>query len=166
MVCGHPNIAWSHLNARPDCVVHNTTAKQPHELFELKIVSPIPTGRAPLPTLGATFAFANTEPRLLSFIVGSPPTFQQAKYQDALRRGHVVTPLILELFGGFARHARHLIHRLALARDSRFLPDPVAAVSGTPSCSAFHTQFTSIALHSAVATQIAVYADYVVPSSR
>eukprot|EP00965_Chrysotila_dentata_P200834 6180205-Pleurochrysis_carterae.AAC.2 len=34
--------------------------------------------------------------------------------------------------------------------------------SGTPSFSAFHTQTISIALHSAVARQIAVYAGYVV----
>eukprot|EP00965_Chrysotila_dentata_P118383 3913219-Pleurochrysis_carterae.AAC.2 len=49
--------------------------------------------------------------------------------------------------------------------DSHLLPDPVATVSGNSSFSAFHTQSISIALHSAVARQIAVYADYVVPSS-
>eukprot|EP00965_Chrysotila_dentata_P126961 4200050-Pleurochrysis_carterae.AAC.1 len=44
-------------------------------------------------------------------------------------------------------------------------PDPAAAVSVTPSFSAFHTQASSVALHSAVARQIVVCADYVVPPS-
>jgi len=74
--------------------------------------------------------------------------FQQAKYQDVLRREHVVTPLILEVFGGFTRHAQNLIYRLALMRESHFFPDPVAAIWGTPSFSAFHTQSICILLHS------------------
>eukprot|EP00965_Chrysotila_dentata_P248064 6208123-Pleurochrysis_carterae.AAC.2 len=53
-----------------------------------------------------------------SSIVGLPPSFQQAKYPipgcDAARaRGHHANP---GAFGGFACHARQLIHRLALAR--------------------------------------------------
>eukprot|EP00965_Chrysotila_dentata_P213881 6187894-Pleurochrysis_carterae.AAC.1 len=179
MVCCHPNRAWCQcqdarafpsihssysLNAHTDCVVYNITATQHHELFERKVVSPIPTGRASLPALWDTFAFANTEPRLLSTIVGSFPTLQQTKFQDVLRRGHVVNnPLILEVLGGFARHAQHLIHWLALERESHSLPDPVAAALGirTPLFSAFHTQSISIVLHSAVDRQIAIYANFV-----
>eukprot|EP00965_Chrysotila_dentata_P224667 6194317-Pleurochrysis_carterae.AAC.1 len=92
-------------------IIPKSTATQHHALFELKVVSPIPTGRVHLPTLAATFAFANTEPRLFSSIVGSPPTtVQQAKYQDTLCSRHLFTPLILEVFGGFACHAQHFIH--------------------------------------------------------
>eukprot|EP00965_Chrysotila_dentata_P075691 2500489-Pleurochrysis_carterae.AAC.1 len=42
----------TNLSTCPDCVVHHTTATQHHALLELKIVSPNPTGRAPLPLLG------------------------------------------------------------------------------------------------------------------
>eukprot|EP00965_Chrysotila_dentata_P192215 6175047-Pleurochrysis_carterae.AAC.3 len=46
---------------------------------------------------------------------------KRAKYQDALGRGHVVTSLILEVFGGLAHHAWHLIYTLAGASMSYLL---------------------------------------------
>eukprot|EP00965_Chrysotila_dentata_P223014 6193335-Pleurochrysis_carterae.AAC.2 len=98
--------------------------------------------------------------------------FQQAKYQrqDALRRGHVVTPLILaEVFGGFgASHATLDTSSISWPwRASRtFSPIWWLLFRAPPSSSAFHTQSSSMGLHSAVARQIAVYADYVVPSSH
>eukprot|EP00965_Chrysotila_dentata_P242331 6204811-Pleurochrysis_carterae.AAC.4 len=49
-------------------------ARRAVSLAPRRAVTPI------VPTLGATFAFATTEHHLLSSIVGSPPTFQQAKY--------------------------------------------------------------------------------------
>eukprot|EP00965_Chrysotila_dentata_P262652 6214634-Pleurochrysis_carterae.AAC.5 len=58
-------------------------------LMELKVVSPISTGQAPFPAAGASFAFAiNTEPRLLTDILGHAPDHLGAQYRDALRRGH------------------------------------------------------------------------------
>eukprot|EP00965_Chrysotila_dentata_P116616 3854655-Pleurochrysis_carterae.AAC.1 len=47
--------------------------------------------------------------------------------------------------------------------ETHFVPDLVPAVSGTTSLSAFQTLSISIELHSAVARQILVYAEYVVP---
>eukprot|EP00965_Chrysotila_dentata_P160776 5309198-Pleurochrysis_carterae.AAC.1 len=84
--------------------------------MELKVVSPIPTGQAPVPAAGALFAFAKTEPRLLSDILGHPPDYVVgAQYRDALRQDHTVTPLIVEVSGDVAGHARLLLlRRLAL----------------------------------------------------
>eukprot|EP00965_Chrysotila_dentata_P205463 6182971-Pleurochrysis_carterae.AAC.1 len=83
--------------------------------MELKVVFPIPsTGQAPVPAAGALFAFANTEPQLLSDILGHPPDYVGAQYRDALGKGHTVTPLIVEVWGGFAGPVRFLLHRLAL----------------------------------------------------
>eukprot|EP00965_Chrysotila_dentata_P187205 6171986-Pleurochrysis_carterae.AAC.1 len=94
------------FGARPDCVMHNATPTGHHKLMKHRVVSPIPTGQAPVPAAGAFFAFANTEPRLLSDILGHPPDYVGAQYRDALRWGHTVTPLIVEVFGGFASHAQ------------------------------------------------------------
>eukprot|EP00965_Chrysotila_dentata_P119949 3967390-Pleurochrysis_carterae.AAC.1 len=55
-------------------------------------IGPIPTGRAPLPTLWATFAVANTYPRLLSSIVGSHPTFQQTRLCTRMCHGAGTLP--------------------------------------------------------------------------
>eukprot|EP00965_Chrysotila_dentata_P026101 865635-Pleurochrysis_carterae.AAC.2 len=100
------------LDARPDCVVLNTTPTHHHELFELKVASPIATGNAPVPAAGSLYAFGNTEPRLLQTILGRPsPHALEAKYHDALHRGHTVTPLIMETLGGMAGHACLLLRR-------------------------------------------------------
>eukprot|EP00965_Chrysotila_dentata_P253920 6211510-Pleurochrysis_carterae.AAC.1 len=123
------------VGARLDCVVHNATPTGHHELMELKVFSPIPTGQAPVPAAGASFAFANTEPRLLTNILGHAPDHLGAQYRDALRRGHTITPLIMEVFGGMAGHARLLLHRLALRRETCFSPDSLSAT--TTSASSF-----------------------------
>eukprot|EP00965_Chrysotila_dentata_P150709 4979340-Pleurochrysis_carterae.AAC.1 len=105
-------------------------------------------------------SFANTEPRLLSDIMGHPPDYIEAQYRDALRRGHTVTPLIVEVFGGFAGHARLLLCGLTLRWEARFVPDPLSATTPTSSFMAYHSQSISIALHKAIARQILVFAEY------
>eukprot|EP00965_Chrysotila_dentata_P255165 6212124-Pleurochrysis_carterae.AAC.1 len=128
--------------------------------MELKLVSPTPTGQAPVPAAGPLFAFASTKPRLLSDILGHPPDYAGAQYRDALRRGHTVTPFIVEVLGGFAAHARLLLRGPALRREARFVPDPLSATTSASSFVAYYSQSVSIALHTAIARQILVFAQY------
>eukprot|EP00965_Chrysotila_dentata_P248462 6208339-Pleurochrysis_carterae.AAC.1 len=103
--------------ARPNCVVHNyATASQHDKLFELKLPSHIATGHSPLPGAGTSFSSVNTETKLLNSILGAPSDPSKVKCSVALRKCHAVTPIILEVFGGFAHHAQGLLDLLSLAR--------------------------------------------------
>eukprot|EP00965_Chrysotila_dentata_P063788 2113854-Pleurochrysis_carterae.AAC.1 len=68
--------------------------------------------------------------------------------------------LIVEISGGFAGHARLLLRRLALRREACFVPDPLSAATSASSFKACHSQTISIALHTAIARQIPVFAEY------
>eukprot|EP00965_Chrysotila_dentata_P238324 6202422-Pleurochrysis_carterae.AAC.5 len=101
-----------------------------------KVVSPNLTGRALIPTSGATFASANTELRLFSYII-RPPVGEEQGQAAARARRHPAHPRGFRLLRVTSLRSHP---RLALARETHFLPDPVAAVSGTPSFSAFYTR--------------------------
>eukprot|EP00965_Chrysotila_dentata_P146295 4831100-Pleurochrysis_carterae.AAC.2 len=86
----------------------------------------------------------------------------KVKYHDARGRGHIVTPLMMETFGGMAGHPRPvLLRQLALLRDARFLLYPLSAALSAAPLVAYHAQLLqsiSPVLYSAVARHILVFA--------
>eukprot|EP00965_Chrysotila_dentata_P234588 6200262-Pleurochrysis_carterae.AAC.1 len=66
----------------------------------------------------------------------------------------------MEAFGDMAGHACLLLCRLALLSDAQFPPGPFLATPSAISFAANHAQSILLALHSAVARQILVFADY------
>ena len=117
----------------PDLIRPGGSDSGKDEVYEFKVPSPLTKTAT---SHGATFAFGNTEHRMLKNILGtrasgstSDPRFDPltgrghvkyspGDYRDAMNKGHVVFPFILEALGGVGRHGVALLKRLARDADS------------------------------------------------
>ena len=82
-------------------------------------------------------------------------------YAFALRRGHSVTPIILETFGGFGPDAMKLLYALSRLHGARLGADESTAPWCARSFRTLHSMRISVALHTAAASEIldTVHAD-------
>ena len=98
--------------ARPDVAVKRGAPDGLHWLLlEVKVASPVATGKTETLPDGAFAAFANTAPPLRRDILdghGDTP----AKYAGASAKGHHVVPCIFEVFGGAELDAVAFLERL------------------------------------------------------
>ena len=77
-------------------------------------------------------------------------------YATALRKGHDVVPVIMEVLGGFSPGAAKLLDSLSKAHGSGLKEDALSAPWCARSFKAFHSQriSVSVALHLAAADEI------------
>ena len=80
--------------------------------------------------------------------------FGRNVYDAALRAGHDVNPLVMEVFGGFHPDAVKLIDSLARKHGARLGRDSLSAPWCARSFKSFHTQRISVALHLVAAEEI------------
>ena len=146
-------------NVQPD-LTHKRGAPDGthHALYELKVVSPLSINDAGTGLLGGKAAFGNTADDQYELILGAPGTADApAKigvYDDALRAGQRIHPLVLEVFGGFHPDACKLIDSLARQHGARLGADELCAPHCARSFRSYHTQRISVALHLAAAEEI------------
>ena len=76
---------------------------------------------------------------------------RKAEYQHALDGGHTDTPLICEVWGGFAPEAIICLWRLAESRAGKLTGEAAWATCGFMS---YHAQRLSLELHKGVAREI------------
>ena len=136
-----------------------------HSLYELKVACPITTAAAGVGRAATKAGFATTEDRLLSDILGGPATATATAavgaYADALAKGHEVTAIIHESYGGFAPGAVKLLHKLGSQHGAKLGHDELTAPWCARSFRSYHSMCISVALHRAAAEEIidAVYLD-------
>ena len=108
--------------------------------------------------VGCKAAFGNTAEDEYSLILGTPATAdrpaQVGVYDDAMRRGHEVHPVVMEVFGGFHPDACKLVDALARKLGARLGADLLSAPWCAQSFRTLHTQRISVALHLAAAEEI------------
>mgnify|MGYP006879294841 FL=1 len=88
----------------------------------------------------------------------------RADYRGALDLGHQVTPLIHEVFGGWAPDAIKLFRQLA--RCHRDLLEPELTSWAARSFTAYHSQRISTAIHTAAAQEIVTGRRYLISNVR
>ena len=144
--------------ARPDAVVmRGAPDGMHHMLLELKNITPISSADGGTGDAGTFAAMGNSSAEKIVEILGSPAIGGRegvnAKYVDAIRKGHLVVPIIHETFGGFGPEAADLLMRLAV-RARRKTPDgeepPWAARTFVP----YHSQLISAAVQCEAAEEI------------
>jgi hypothetical protein len=143
----------------PDAVRFNGKSRGKHVLYELKVGSPTASGAAGTARAGSLAAFGNTLDAFLKTILGTPAadgthSGADANYPTALRKGHTVTPIIMEVFGGFSPGAASLLDELAKKHGASLGADEDAAPWCARSFKAYHSQRISVALHLAAADEI------------
>ena len=142
----------------PDCVAFKAKDGKHHRLFELKISSPLSAGEAGTAEIGGRAAFGNTESQHKSDVLGRPASGDDpatlGAYSGALTRGHSVTPIIHESFGGFAPDACKLLDECVKKHGKRFGSDSEVATWATRNFRAMCAQRISVALHLACAAEI------------
>ena len=89
---------------------------------------------------------------------------ERADYRGALDLGHQVTPLIHEVFGGWAPDAVKLFRQLA--RCHRDLLEPELTSWAARSFTAYHSQRISTAIHTAAAQEIVTGRRYLISNVR
>ena len=94
--------------------------------------------------------FGNTAEEQYEIILGTPPNAADGSpgrlgvYDDALRGGHRVCPLVLETFGGFHPDAARLVETLARKHGARLGADELSAPWNARS---FRTLVPTLAAH-------------------
>ena len=162
---------WWAPDACPDLVSEFNGQDGGHVLGEVKVYNSIVAAPSEL-MRGATRAFGATEAHLRSEILGAraadggaslPRCYmrgpragmpREAKYEQALSRGHTVVPLIAEVWGGFAADAMTFLRRLSRSRGDRLDVEEHSATWATRSFSSYYGQRLSIAATSGVAIEI------------
>ena len=83
----------------------------------MKVVCPLSSVEGGIGADGTYTAFGNSEAELTRGIMGCEAVggreAVQAKYVDAIGKGHTVTPCIFEVFGGFNKGAVEVLNRWA-----------------------------------------------------
>ena len=79
---------------------------------------------------------------------------RKAKYQHALDAGHTITPLICEVWGGFAPEAIICLRRLAESRAGKLTSEAAWSTWATRGFMSYHAQRLSLELHIGVAREI------------
>ena len=87
-------------------------------LYEQKVKSPLSVTESGTGLLGGKAAFGNTADNEFDLILGAPAraeggAAQIGVYDAALRAGHRVHPIVMEVFGGFHPDAAKLVDTLA-----------------------------------------------------
>ena len=128
-----------------------------HVIYELKVGAP--TSGESTARAGSLAAFANTVDTFVARILGPPQpdgthSGAGSNYETAIRQGHVVTPIIMEVFGGFSPGAAALMTELTKKHGAGLGADGDAAPWCARSFKAYHTQRISVALHLAAADEI------------
>ena len=142
----------THLKGAPDGTHHS--------LYELKVTSPLALSEGGTGTLGGRVGFGNTAEEQYEIILGTPPNAadgspgRRGVYDDALRGGHRVCPLVLETFGGFHPDAARLVETLARKHGARLGADELSAPWNARSFRTLHLQRISVALQLAAAEEI------------
>jgi hypothetical protein len=141
----------THRNGAPDGTHH--------ALYEQKVKSPLSVTESGTGLLGGKAAFGNTADDEYDLILGAPAraeggAAQIGVYDAALRAGHRVHPIVMEVFGGFHPDAAKLVDTLAKKHGSRLGADLLAAPWCARSFRSLHTQRISVALHLAAAEEI------------
>ena len=102
--------------------------------------------------------FGNTAEEQYEIILGTPATDSSpgrlGVYDDALRGGHKVHPIVLEVLGGFHPDAARLVDRLAREHGARLGADELSAPWNARSFRSLHLQRISVALQLAAAEEI------------
>ena len=159
----------AYSETRPDIVRKGAVGPGKHILYEIKVVSPITTGRSTSSPRGTTVAFANTVDGLRALIHGAAATATHQRvrgaYAFAKKRGHHVRDVIHETFGGFSPGAAALLHSLAKARDDKIGAHQLSAPWCAQQFTSYHAQRISIAIHTACAEEIHRLAELDVPAS-
>ena len=158
-------------DACPDLISEFNGQDGGHLLGEIKVYNSMVAAMNKL-MCGATRAFGATEAPLRSEILGACAADggasdgrcykngprrgmpREAKYQQALDRGHTVVPLITEVWGGFAADAMAFLRKLSRKRDDRLDIEEHSTTWATTSYSSYYGQRLSIAVTSGVAIEI------------
>ena len=137
--------AWRHQ--KPDCNLIRAYGRK-HILFENKVTSPVDSQGQPTTPEAAVAACGGTAPALRDAI--------EDKYVHARRKGHIVVPLLHEVFGGIAPETIKFVAEAAARTRGRKLADhdDPSAPWSAPTLSPYLFQSISVALHTAVANQI------------
>ena len=119
-----------------------------HILFENKVTSPVDSQGQPTTPEAAVAACGGTAPALRDAI--------EDKYVHARRKGHIVVPLLHEVFGGIAPETIKFVAEAAARTRGRKLADhdDPSAPWSAPTLSPYLFQSISVALQTAVANQI------------
>ena len=103
--------------------------------------------------------FGNTAEEQYEIILGTPAADDGSPgrlgvYDAALRGGHKVHPIVLEVFGGFHPDAVRLVDKLAREHGARLGVDELSAPWNARSFRSLHLQRISVALQLAAAEEI------------
>lgn len=149
--CGWVNVGPAYESyspgAKPDGILIRAYGRK-HILFENKVTSPVDSQGQPTTPEAAVAACGGTAPALRDAI--------EDKYVHARRKGHIVVPLLHEVFGGIAPETIKFVAEAAARTRGRKLADhdDPSAPWSAPTLSPYLFQSISVALHTAVANQI------------
>ena len=143
---------------RPDIQIKNGRSEGRHRIFEIKVGTPV--GQAAQGRRHGQFtAFGNTDDFYRNKILGSinpkngRPRGGNADYATALRLGHSVEPIIMEVSGGLTPAACKLLRTLAHVHGAG-----LGADTNAPWCArsfkSIYTQRLSVALQRAAAEEL------------
>ena len=143
---------------RPDIQIKNGRSEGRHRIFEIKVGSPVgPSAQGR--RHGQFAAFGNTDDFCRNKILGSinpkngRPRGGDADYATALRLGHSVEPIIMEVSGGLTPAACKLLRTLAHVHGAG-----LGADTNAPWCArsfkSIYTQRLSVALQRAAAEEL------------
>ena len=135
-------------DARPDGTILHALPRRRHYLLECKVASPLDSTGRPTSPSSMLAACGCTAPALLDGIA--------TKYARANAQGHIVVPLIHEVFGAMAPVTVKFLHKVAERTRGRQLAehdDPLAPWSA-PTLAPYLSQSVSIALQRSVSDQV------------
>ena len=144
---------------RPDLTHKKGSIDGTHnKLYELKVATSMSISGGGSGRLGGKVAFGNTGDEQYNIILGTEESegrpAVKGVYDDALRGGHEVHPIVLEVLGGFHPDAVRLIDTLARKHGHNVGADELAAPWHARSFRSMHTQRISVALQLAAAEEI------------